>query len=472
MTAKYGIPYFANFINSDMKPEDVRSMCCRLRLNTKELRRRGGGLFGANPLTGCYDESTEILTLNGWKPFKELTTEDIVYTLSPDNKILLQKVARVYTYDYEGQMYHFKNDSLDLVVTPDHWMVVDTCNNIRKFVRAKDFNGNSHRIPKRAVWQGVEKEFFELPPVPILGGKAPLCLKPNATLNERLEKIKKRALKQCVDKVAYKVFTGKERDGWENTRIRRVTRPLRIKMDDWLAFFGIWLAEGSTDNEKNAESHGYRVEISQRDEKKRKEIEELLNRLPFNYDVTEKSFIIYSKQLWSYLRQFGNAYTKFIPQEIKQLSRRQLKILFDWMVKGDGQVRTETGQVNYWTASKRLADDLQEIALKLGWLAVIREEKKKVSKINGREIRQKHTNYNVSFHIKTRHFRLRENNIEKVYYKGKVYCAEVPEHHTLYVRRNGKPAWSGNSVGVVTINLPRMRARLHVEGRGRILREA
>ena len=52
MTAKYGIPYFANFVNSDMNPEDVRSMCCRLRLSNRELRSRGGGLFGANPLTG------------------------------------------------------------------------------------------------------------------------------------------------------------------------------------------------------------------------------------------------------------------------------------------------------------------------------------------------------------------------------------------------------------------------------------
>ncbi|MCK4781598.1 ribonucleoside triphosphate reductase [Candidatus Parcubacteria bacterium] len=51
-TAKYGVNYFANFIHSDMKPEDVRSMCCRLRLDNKELYKRGGGLFGSNPLTG------------------------------------------------------------------------------------------------------------------------------------------------------------------------------------------------------------------------------------------------------------------------------------------------------------------------------------------------------------------------------------------------------------------------------------
>ncbi len=60
MTAKYGIPYFSNFINSDMDPSDARSMCCRLRLDNRELRKRGGGLFGSNPMTG----SIGVVTLN------------------------------------------------------------------------------------------------------------------------------------------------------------------------------------------------------------------------------------------------------------------------------------------------------------------------------------------------------------------------------------------------------------------------
>ncbi len=60
MTAKYGVPYFSNFINSDMKPDDARSMCCRLRLDNRELRKRGGGLFGANPKTG----SIGVVTIN------------------------------------------------------------------------------------------------------------------------------------------------------------------------------------------------------------------------------------------------------------------------------------------------------------------------------------------------------------------------------------------------------------------------
>jgi len=60
MTAKYGVPYFSNFINSDMNPEDARSMCCRLRIDNRELQKRGGGLFGSNPLTG----SIGVITMN------------------------------------------------------------------------------------------------------------------------------------------------------------------------------------------------------------------------------------------------------------------------------------------------------------------------------------------------------------------------------------------------------------------------
>ena len=59
-TSKYGVPYFSNFMNSDLHPEDVRSMCCRLRIDNRELRKRGGGFFGANPLTG----SIGVVTLN------------------------------------------------------------------------------------------------------------------------------------------------------------------------------------------------------------------------------------------------------------------------------------------------------------------------------------------------------------------------------------------------------------------------
>jgi ribonucleoside-triphosphate reductase len=72
MTAKYGVPYFSNFVNSDMSPEDARSMCCRLRIDNRELEKRGGGLFGSNPLTG----SIGVVTINMPKMGYLSRTED------------------------------------------------------------------------------------------------------------------------------------------------------------------------------------------------------------------------------------------------------------------------------------------------------------------------------------------------------------------------------------------------------------
>ncbi len=72
MSAKYGIPYFSNFINSDMSPEDARSMCCRLRIDNRELEYRGGGLFGSNPLTG----SVGVVTINLPKIADSVKTKD------------------------------------------------------------------------------------------------------------------------------------------------------------------------------------------------------------------------------------------------------------------------------------------------------------------------------------------------------------------------------------------------------------
>lgn len=79
MTAKYGIPYFSNFVNSDMSPDDVRSMCCRLRLDKRELQSRGGGLFGANPLTGSIGVVTMNLPKLGYESSSE---EDFFQRLS------------------------------------------------------------------------------------------------------------------------------------------------------------------------------------------------------------------------------------------------------------------------------------------------------------------------------------------------------------------------------------------------------
>jgi ribonucleoside-triphosphate reductase (formate) len=100
MTAKYGIPYFSNFVNSDMSPEDARSMCCRLRLDNRELLKRGGGLFGANPLTGSIGVVTVNLARIGYlaqnrQDFYEYLRKQV--QLAVDSLVIKRKILEKFT---------------------------------------------------------------------------------------------------------------------------------------------------------------------------------------------------------------------------------------------------------------------------------------------------------------------------------------------------------------------------------------
>lgn len=100
VTAKYGIPYFANFINSDLSVEDARSMCCRLRLDTRELEKRGGGLFGANPLTGSIGVVTINLAAIGYEAEDEERFFQILskkLEIAKDSLEIKRKVLEGYT---------------------------------------------------------------------------------------------------------------------------------------------------------------------------------------------------------------------------------------------------------------------------------------------------------------------------------------------------------------------------------------
>jgi ribonucleoside-triphosphate reductase len=114
MTAKYGIPYFSNFVNSDMKRDDARSMCCRLRLDNRELRKRGGGLFGANPLTGSIGVVTINLPRLGYlsKTKEEFKSRLLVLMeLAKDSLEIKRKVIEQFTNDrlYPYSMYYLND---------------------------------------------------------------------------------------------------------------------------------------------------------------------------------------------------------------------------------------------------------------------------------------------------------------------------------------------------------------------------
>ena len=107
ITAKYGIPYFSNFVNSDMDPADTRSMCCRLRLDLDELDRRGGGLFGANALTGSIGVVTVNLPRIGYTSknekdfFRKLDRQmDIARESLEIKRKIIEKLAMANLYPY------------------------------------------------------------------------------------------------------------------------------------------------------------------------------------------------------------------------------------------------------------------------------------------------------------------------------------------------------------------------------------
>jgi anaerobic ribonucleoside-triphosphate reductase len=103
VTAKYGIPYFANFVNSDMKPDDARSMCCRLRLDKRELAKRGGGLFGANPQTGSIGVVTINMPRLGYLSKSEdefIERLDKLMTMAKNSLEIKRKVLEQFTAEH------------------------------------------------------------------------------------------------------------------------------------------------------------------------------------------------------------------------------------------------------------------------------------------------------------------------------------------------------------------------------------
>ncbi|HIE06327.1 MAG TPA: ribonucleoside triphosphate reductase [bacterium (Candidatus Stahlbacteria)] len=107
MAAKYGIPYFSNFINSDMHPEDARSMCCRLRLDTRELGKRGGGLFGSSPQTGSIGVVTINMARLGFLSREEsdfMMRLERLMNLAKDSLVIKRKILERFT---ESELYPY-----------------------------------------------------------------------------------------------------------------------------------------------------------------------------------------------------------------------------------------------------------------------------------------------------------------------------------------------------------------------------
>lgn len=359
----------------------------------------------------CFSMDTQVLTQSGWKYFYELLSTDSVCTLNPYNKNIEYHVPYDYiSYYFEGDMVLITNDKkgIECLVTPNHsvWRTDRNGNGLFE-ERADSLTGKGY-IPRSGVWPAQDTEYFELP-----------------------------MYKHEWD------FMGQ----WGNVICKRskVMSAMKIKMDDWVAFLAWYLAEGALGGPKN--SKGVRNSLIITQEKYKNELSSVLNKLGIKYKFNgKKSFQINSTQLCNYLKTFGLCDKKYIPDYIKNCSARQIRIFLDNYLLADGSIRDNT----YYTTSKVMADDLQELMLKSGSVCNIRVHKSKGSKTTGFDknyirnhdmyiLQEKRIKNRLWFEATGR----KDRYIKKERYSGLVYDVTV-KNHILYVRRNGKPFFSGN----------------------------
>ena len=334
-------------------------------------------------IRSCFDPKTEILTEAGWLAFPDLQPDVKVATLNSEGKVEYHIPEEYIVQTYIGEMYCFANSKFDFCVTPNHWMYVRTETGQLKFIRADEGQvWESLQVLTGGDFDGEEVEWFEL-------GKFP---------RNGLGKVKK------------------------------------IFMDDWLEFLGYYISEGCVDVRKRLQVVGgndydvsdYDVLIAQENAEGRWKIANCLSRLGFEFfDWDESQFKICTQQLAEILLPLGKSGNKYIPRELFQLSRRQLLVLFNALMMGDASEGEDC--YNYYSKSKQLADDVQELAIRCGYAASV------VSHAMGRDF------YRVNIRP------IKDVNLvepERFRYAGKVYCVNVT-NHVVFVRRNGRAAWCG-----------------------------
>jgi len=348
----------------------------------------------------CYSDDTEILTEDGWKLFKDVTVSDVVLTLNPEtNKMEWHHPYQTFVYYHQGKMFHQTGKHIDLLVTPNHRLWIRPRHE-KEFDFVKASKSLRHVCYYRGgIWEGHEEEWFVLP----------------------------------------------EAFGRRNNGLGYTIPEKRILMDDWLRFFGIWLAEGSIiDTNKRIDKSVYEISVSQKNYNNKRIIETWIDKCGFHCFDENFELRIRNKQLFMYLRQFGKAKDKFIPRWILGLSKRQLQILLDAFLLGDGKHagKNQVG-VNGFSGlssnSKQLIDDFQEILLKIGCAGIIRKDSPSL------EQKRPNPHYGLSITTITEpRVNSNKDNRKLVDYDGKIYDIEV-KNHVIFVRRNGKPCWSSNS---------------------------
>ena len=424
--------FILRWILPRLEPVHLYSLLAR-RLPFQLSAPQSDIIIGMGHGSECYSDDTEILTEDGWKLFANLSGTEKVATLNPlTDELEYQSPIHRFVSFFEGKMF-YQNGAVDILVTPNHnlycsWMIHGGKSRPFTFIKPENLSEGSNR-------NKITSRFTS-----------------NGGTNARLKY--KRDAKWCREEKDYFILPSVERL-FSNQSGRCATKMIdakKLRVDDFLRFFGIWLAEGCTSlssdrvKRKNghiAIVHRYRITITQNNNEKRELIrgwlQSIADQIGFKFwehkNNHSRAFEFRNKQMFSYLRQFGKAKEKYIPKDIKALSSRQLRILLEAMMLGDGS------EWIYSTSSKKLADDFQEVALKAGYAASVR---KIPTPHSGYDAYSELYSVTICTQARLEPICLKEGR-GFIDYKGYVYSVEVSKYHTLYVRRNGKACWSGNS---------------------------
>lgn len=382
-------------------------------------KRRGGA---RNEPLDCFDEQTEVLTRNGWQRFNTLTFASELATVNLATDLIeYQRPMALIDKPYEGEMVEIKGARIDILVTPNHRMVT------------------------------LEKK-----PVTLPGGKRGWSfeVEPKITLAKDLTvhtAIKINAGWQGRDDAVVMVPPSFNEAGG-------IIEPERaINAGDLAALLGWYVSEGSSFQGRSRTQGNLRrrVAISQRKPAGREAIKKLLDRLPWAWRADGDGFVCTSKQLHNYLLSECGRYQheRVVPWWVRQASSRIIAAFVDAAMAGDGWQQQAAPHHRpsrtYATTSKVLADQMQELFLKLGRAANIRTVMPKGWQIEGRSGTAVREQYHVTERLASRAYLdgggqgRRGYFGRRVPYSGRVYCASVP-NGTLVVRRGGKSFIAGN----------------------------
>lgn len=349
----------------------------------------------------CYDDKVEVLTNKGWKFFKDLDKTELFLSINPETGEgeYVPAVAWINQY-YEGDMVYRKSKCFDLANTPNHVHVGKKHGQKHiSLVNESDIKDNFSFLSHIPSWKGIDTPFI------------------------------------VIDNKKY------------DTNL-------------FCEFLGYYLSEGSFTEwgDKNRTILRRRVNISQKKSEAKEKIIKCCRALFKNVIVTKERIEFNlnkenDKDLIHIIRSFGHAHEKYVPDFIKELSPKYIKIFLDAFLLGDGTVHRGVlydgyqckPQRIYSTSSVKLKDDLGELLLKVGKCPSFKNRGKSIyhCKKQKKDYLARYDQWNVAeLNSKYRYEKVMKKEIKP--YKGFIYDVELEKNHTLVVRRNDNVCVSGN----------------------------